>query len=263
MSGDHTFAICAYKQSPYLRECIESVLNQSRGGSDVYIATSTPSEWLDNLAAAYGLPVYVNTGEHGIGQDWNFAVSKAATPYVTVAHQDDIYCQDYAETAVEMLCRADDSLIFFCDYGELRSGVRVDDNRILRVKRRLLRKLRDGAHANDIKVRRRMLSLGSAICCPSVTLNMRTCPTPPYQTAMKCSLDWDTWEHLSRMRGGFYYSSRILMYHRIHQESATTELIGDSTRGTEDLEMLRRFWPGPIARLIEHFYSESEESNGE
>lgn len=262
LSNDHTFAICAYKQSPYLAECIESVLNQTRGDSEVYIATSTPSDWLDGVARTYGLPVFVNKGERGIGQDWNFAVSQAHTPYVTVTHQDDIYCPGYAEAAVEMLSRAEDSLIFFCDYGELRDGVHVDENRILKVKRRLLKNLRDGAHANDIKVRRRMLSLGSAICCPSVTLNMRNCPTPPYQMAMKCSLDWDTWEHLSRLRGGFYYSSKILMYHRIHRESATTELIGDSTRHSEDLEMLRRFWPEPVARLIERFYSESEKSNG-
>jgi len=26
---DHTFAICAYKESPYLRECIESLKKQT------------------------------------------------------------------------------------------------------------------------------------------------------------------------------------------------------------------------------------------
>ena len=68
----HAFAICAYGQSPYLRECIESVLNQQDGDdhpvkSEVFIATATPSAWLDGIAADYGLAVVVNDGEH---EDW-------------------------------------------------------------------------------------------------------------------------------------------------------------------------------------------------
>ena len=102
----HTFAICAYGKSEYLTECIESVLNQEGVRSEVYIATSTPSDWLSDIANRYGLPVYVNDGEHGIGQDWNFAYSKATGDYVTIAHQDDVYCPGYAAEALRAFQRA-------------------------------------------------------------------------------------------------------------------------------------------------------------
>ena len=39
--NDHTFAICAYKESPYLEECIKSLKNQTIK-SNILIATSTP-----------------------------------------------------------------------------------------------------------------------------------------------------------------------------------------------------------------------------
>ena len=49
---NHTFAICAYKESPYLEECIESLINQTVK-SNILIATATPSQYIDDIAAKY------------------------------------------------------------------------------------------------------------------------------------------------------------------------------------------------------------------
>ena len=43
--NDHTFAICAYKESPYLEECIKSLKNQTIK-SNILIATSTPTDYI-------------------------------------------------------------------------------------------------------------------------------------------------------------------------------------------------------------------------
>ena len=64
----HTFAICAYKESPYLEECIESLKRQTIP-SDIIVVTSTPSEYIQNIAEKYKLPYYINKGEKGITQD--------------------------------------------------------------------------------------------------------------------------------------------------------------------------------------------------
>ncbi|SEH38673.1 MULTISPECIES: glycosyltransferase family 2 protein [Atopobiaceae] len=257
----HTFAICAYGKSEYLTECIESVLNQEGVRSEVYIATSTPSDWLSDIANRYGLPVYVNDGEHGIGQDWNFAYSKATGDYVTIAHQDDVYCPGYAAEALRAVDESHAPVIFFSNYGELRNGIRVDDDRLLSVKRFLLRPLENRCNASSARAKRRAMAYGSAICCPAVTLCRKNVPNPPFKTSMRCDLDWDTWETLSRIPGDFLYSKKILMYHRIHEESTTTKLIENNVRGSEDLEMLSRFWPTPVARAINHFYSIGMNSN--
>ena len=67
--NDHTFAICAYKESPYLEECILSLKNQTVK-SNIIMATSTPNEWIQGLAEKYEIPLYINTGEGGIAQDF-------------------------------------------------------------------------------------------------------------------------------------------------------------------------------------------------
>jgi hypothetical protein len=57
------------------------------------------------------------------------------------------------------------------------------------------------------------------------------------------------------------YDKHILMHHRIHEASTTSSLIRDHTRTQEDLMMLERFWPRPIARLINLLYSRGQASN--
>ena len=50
----HTFVVLAYKESSYLEECIKSVLNQ-KYPSKVVIATSTPNQYIENIADKYSL----------------------------------------------------------------------------------------------------------------------------------------------------------------------------------------------------------------
>ena len=64
----HTFAICAYKESPYLESCVSSLINQSEP-SDIIICTSTPNELIDSISKKYGLDVYIRNGESSLKDD--------------------------------------------------------------------------------------------------------------------------------------------------------------------------------------------------
>jgi len=125
----------------------------------------------------------------------------------------------------------------------------------------MLTPLKGTALRNSRVVRRRILSMGSAICCPSVTYVKEKTGETIFSTEMKVSLDWDQWEKQSRKKGAFVYSPKILMLHRVHEESETTRLIEDHTRTKEDLEMFRRFWPEGIAGWLAGKYQKSEDSN--
>ena len=262
MNSRHTFVVCAYGESPYLDECVNSLVRQSCRSS-VLIATSTPNELIRSVARKYELDLHVQEGNSGISADWNYALSCAKTPLVTIAHQDDIYLPQYSERVLQVASRIDGLIIYFTNYGEIRDdGCVEDENTILKVKRCMLEPMKDGRCARSKFVRRRILSFGSAICCPSVTFNIENVEQPIFQQNMKCDLDWEAWERLSRCSGSFYYDSRLLMRHRIHRESETTHLIGDNTRSREDLAMLKKFWPSPIAHIINRAYSKSQKSNG-
>ena len=256
----HTFAICAYKESEYLEECIVALINQTVK-TNIILATSTPNEFIDGLCKKYDIPMYINEGESGITQDWNFAYSKTTTDYVTIAHQDDVYAMEYVENLEKCIKAAKKPIIFFTDYFEVRNGKKVYDNTLLKTKELLLRPLRVRAFHNSRFIRRRILSLGCAICCPAVTFVRANCPEVIFSHGFRSAEDWEAWEKLSRLKGAFVYCHKPLMGHRIHEDSETSKIIGDSARQSENYIMFKKFWPAPIAKLINSFYKKSEDSN--
>lgn len=256
----HTFAICAYKESDYLEDCIQSVCNQSVK-SKVIIVTSTPNQLIDTLAKKYQIPLYINTGKSGIANDWNFAYNKATTPYVTIAHQDDMYEYEYAKTVVQKLEKKEKALICFTNYAEIRNDKKVTDNKLLKIKRLMLLPMRIPGIKNWRFVIRRILSLGNPICCPSVTYVKKNLPNPVFKPGYLSNIDWQAWERMTRIKGTMIYTKQILTYHRIHEDSTTSEIIRDNQRIKEDYEMFCKFWPRFVAKRICHYYAKSEDSN--
>lgn len=257
---DHTYVICAYQQSEYLEDCILSLKRQNVSGN-IIMVTSTPSDFIRDTAGKHGIPLYINEGESGIAGDWNFGLSKVSTGIATIAHQDDIYEPWYTENVLEYVNRSKRPLLFFSDYGELRNSRKEDNNRLLKVKRIMLSPLRIKGAASSIFIRRRVLSFGSPISCPTVSYCLDNLPQPIFSSQYRSDLDWQAWEKISRLKGDFVYCNRICMYHRIHRESTTTEVLQDNERYREDLEMFMRFWPKPVAHVLEFFYKNSEKSN--
>lgn len=258
--SNHTYAICAYKESVFLEECILSVLNQTVK-SNVILATSTPNNSIKALSEKYNIPLYINDGVKGIGGDWNFAYSKADTPLVTIAHQDDIYEPAYTEEMLEYVNKAKEPIIYFSGYGELRDGEKVYNNTLLKVKKLMLSPLNIKGFWRSKFIRRRILSLGCPICCPAVTFVKERVGETPFTNDFGSNIDWQQWEIQSRKKGSFVYNKKPLMCHRIHEESTTSEIIGDNRRSKEDYDMFCKFWGKGIAKIISKAYSKSEKSN--
>ena len=255
---DHTWLICAYKESPYLEECIQSLLNQSVR-STIRIVTSTACEYISGLAEKYDLEVFVNRGKAGIDGDWNYALDIGETELLTIAHQDDLYEPEYTKELLRRMNRSKDPILYFTDYGEIRNGAKVTSNQLLRTKRLLLLSMR--AFPEWIFARRLSLAFGDAICCPSITYRKWIMKNHRFEDHFRSDLDWEMEEKLSKLKGSFVYNPAILMYHRIHEESTTTEIIGDHRRNAEDYEMMKKFWPDRIARRLSRMYAASEKSN--
>ena len=95
-----------------MEECIKSLKNQSIESEIIYYNIQLLTVILTRTAEKYGIPVYVNTGEAGIVQDWNFAYKKAQTEFVTITHQDDVYFEKYAEHVVREFEKSSKPLIF-------------------------------------------------------------------------------------------------------------------------------------------------------
>ena len=255
---NHTFAVCAYKESPYLEDCIQSLMKQSVQ-TNVIICTSTPCEYIVKIAQKYHLPYYVKEGASDICDDWNFAVSCAQTDLVTVAHQDDVYHEEYVEYLMKY-SRDKELLLFITDYLPLKNGQagKRDINSILRRVLRTPLKWKWVAHSP--KLRQMTLAFGNSICCPSVTYQKKNTSEPVFTSKFKFCIDWDTFLKFARKQGHWAYVDKPLVYYRIHSGATTKEFIVDHKRVQEDMEMFSKFWPGPIVKFIMVFYKKAYET---
>lgn len=223
--------------------------------------TSTPNKFISDMADKYEIPLYINEGQGGIVQDWNFGYHHADTAYITIAHQDDEYFPKYTEEMLELVEQDKKALIYFTDYAEIRNGVKVTENQLLRIKRLLLSPLKLKCLQKSRFVRRRVLSMGCPICCPSVTFVRENLPETIFKVGFRSDEDWEAWEMLSRRKGSFIYNKHILMGHRIHEESETSLILQDNERVKEDYIMFCKFWPKWIAKILVKLYSKGEKSN--
>lgn len=258
----HTFVVLAYKESQYLEQCLKSVLNQEYL-SDVVIATSTPNAYIQGLADKYGLEVIVNPhAGKGIGYDFDFARTCIDSPLVTIAHQDDIYEHSYSRKVVDAYHQNPRALIIFSDYYEIKNNEKVYDNTNLKIKRILLKPLKFKNLRNTKFGKRSVLRFGNAICCPAVTFvsaNIQLASV--FKSDLTCNIDWEGWEKLSLEKGGFVFIPECLMGHLVYEGSTTTAIINSNIRTKEDLIILKKFWPKPIATAINAFYKNAEKSN--
>ena len=260
LGNSHTFVVSAYGASPFLEECVLSLISQTEK-SGVLITTSTPNNAIYNVASKYDVEVRVRNGKPNIADDWNYAISCCETDYVTIAHQDDVYAPEYSNAAVSMLNSVAKPLIYFSDYGEIREGSISTDSQLLRAKRRMMFPYRISSRSSCMDIKRLPISFGNPICCPSVTYAVRNLTQPLFRGGFRSNLDWDAWERFSRLDGSFVYDSHVRMYHRVHDGSETSACIADNARTVEDYDMLKRFWPEPIARTINGVYSGAQKLN--
>lgn len=257
---DHTFAICAYKESEYLEACIQSLCRQTVK-TKIIICTSTPNDHIHNMAEKYGVQLFVREGKSGLANDWNFAVSCIQTKLYTLCHQDDYYFEQYAETILKEANTSVRPIILYTGYAEDKHGKLERSNLNLKIKDIMNFPMRWKGNQKRKWMRRAILSFGNPICCPAVSFNKEKTEAVLFDPEFKNAVDWDMWERLSKKKGSFVYIPTTLMAHRVHENSTTTENIANNTRKKEDLILFRRFWPAPIAAVIAKIFSLSEKNN--
>ena len=250
MSKMHTFAICAYKESVFLEDCIKSIVNQNIK-TNILIATSTPNKHIESLAKKYDIPYYIRKGKSDIQDDWNFAYNQAKTELVTVAHQDDMYDSNYSKRLLENYDKK--ILMYNTNYIPFKNGKDSSDvnSRIKRILKFLTR-YKFFAGIKFFKVM--SLAFGNTINCPSVTYNKELLGDTVFTSTLKFSLDWDTFLKIARMKGISIYIPDKLVRYRIYDGATTKDFIVNNTRQAEDITMFNKIWPKWITKLIMKVY---------
>ncbi|MDO4277465.1 MAG: glycosyltransferase family 2 protein [Lachnoclostridium edouardi] len=252
----HTFAICAYGDSPYLEACMKSLVSQSVK-TNIILCTSTPSQYIEKLAAQYKIPVYVRQGESDIQDDWNFAYDKADSPLVTIAHQDDMYGKDYVKTLLKYYGKYPDMTLFTTDYVTVKERDLKGKKLVEWVKVILRLPLRNPKWNHFTWVKKAALMFGNSICCPACTYQKKILGDHLFQSEFRYTLDWDTLLSLAERKGRFICVERPLIYYRVHSGATTKKWIQNNKRSEEELAMFAKFWPKPAVQALEYFYKKA------
>lgn len=255
---DVTIVVCAYKECQYLENCIRSLKKQTVK-THIIISTSTPNEFIFQLAKKYQLEVHINP-EGGHVNDYNFALKQVKTKLGIMAHQDDLLQKQFVEKSLQALNRAKRPIIAFTNYKEIH-GEKLDkkDSAMVKIKRIMLLPLCNSYLRGSKFGKWIFQCLGDPITHPTVTYVLKEMPKECFRKEYQAAMDWDLWQRLSKQKGEFVYIKDIVFYHRIHKEQATAILVEEtSERGKEEYEIFCRFWPPFLVKLIMKFYSKAE-----
>lgn len=256
-NNNHTFVICAYKEVPYLEECVESLQKQELK-SEIIISTSTPNNYIKKVAKEYGVKLVINEGKGGHTEDFCFAYKQAKTKYVTLCHQDDIYLPEFSKKVVAKMEKCKNPLIAFTNYNELKNGELIKTNKVLKIKHLMNFPFRFKMVSGIKFIKKMVLAFGCPICAPTVTYNKELIKEPVIENDLKSNIDWITWIYFAGLKGNFVYVKDKLLNHRIHALSTTSLVIENQDKHKEDYMIFRKFWPDWIAKKILKIYEKSE-----
>lgn len=258
----HAFVVLAYKDSPYLEECVSSLKKQTVA-SDIYIATSTCSQFIKDIAIKYSLKLAINSDSRGIASDWSFAYNYCKNEYVTLAHQDDIYMPRYTEYCLKEAKKVNPKvkLMIFTGYKDIIGSKERKFAPHILIKSLLLFPFFIKRNISSQFVKKLVLSFGNPIPCPTVMYHKNEIGKFDFASNFVCNMDWDAWFRLAGRSGTFCYVNKQLLLHRIHDCSQTNLQIKNDVRRQEDKLMFDRLWLWPFSRFLAHAYSLSMKSN--
>lgn len=247
-----TCAVCAYKESPYVEDCIRSLLGQTVK-PHIFISTSTPNEFIKGLSTKYNLPLFINTGKGDMKDNWNFAYHQAATPYVTICHQDDFYEPTYVAQLLTHIQQnqKDDIILLHTRWKMLKNGQKQENKCSL--VHYVLNRLGQLFPTNRW-VRLHLLALGNCVKTPSMCYHKTHCPNPLFTNDYQFALDWQNTRELAARKGRFVYIKEPVFLYRVSDESLTSFFIKNDLRRKEDLQIFQSCWPRPVAWLIAQIY---------
>lgn len=234
-----TFAIPCRDAGPYLRPLLESLLAQSRQDFALLLVDDGSRDGSADVARAVAgerIAVHRNDPARGIGGNWNRCVELSRTPFVCLAHQDDVYEPGYLARLLDALAARPDAGMAHCRAGAIdAAGVRFASP---------AERYKDHFWAHtpgeDRALHYERLWRGNFICCPAVLYRAEALrAVGPFATDLRFALDWQYWFRMLCCGFGIVDVPEMLVHYRRHGEAASRGATADHSRFVEELTVLR------------------------
>lgn len=112
-----SICIPTYKQTEYLKKCLESILAQDFKDYELIISDDTPDDtieqFLKTILKDHSYSYTRNAPALGMPENWNSAIKKAEGKYIKIMHHDDFFTQqDSLRLMVEEIEKLQASFLF-------------------------------------------------------------------------------------------------------------------------------------------------------
>lgn len=228
----HTFVILAYKESDDLEECIKSILKQSVK-SNIVIVTSTPNDYIMEIASNYSLGVMINECESNKGNDYNYALNAIDSELVTIAHQDDLYNRNYTKEILKNYKKHPNATILFTDNYQIIGDEKIINNKKLRRERYHLYPLKYSFFQNKLFFKFRSVKKNNYICTSSITFVKKKINRDFFPIDLSYDNDWKALIKLAKDNSSFVFIDEKLVGYRIGEKEYNREKV------EEDEEILK------------------------
>ena len=106
--------IPTYNGEQYLKQTLDSVLNQTYKNIEIIITDDLSSDDTENIIKSYHderIKYFVNTQRSGLAGNWNESLKKSSGEFIKILCQDDLLMPDAVEKQVNALNSSDASCV--------------------------------------------------------------------------------------------------------------------------------------------------------
>jgi glycosyltransferase involved in cell wall biosynthesis len=235
-----TIAIPYYQGIDYLREAIDSVLAQTSDAWQLVIVDDRGPESAAVLAGDYADPrirFLENERNLGLAGNWNACVAAAATPWVTLLHNDDRLLPGYVEAVTQAIAAHPDVAIIFTDAEIIGPDGQPTRTLADRVKFALPRPGGDHELRGDEDLAG--LLRGNYIVCPTMCLHREAVGADPFRADTGFVTDWELTTRILLEGGSLFGIREPLLEYRRHGNAETSKLTADASRFVEEFDLMR------------------------
>lgn len=213
-----TVAICTYNRAGYLRESIESVLNQTFKDIDIIIYDNASTDDTEEVVRSFTdtrISYHRNQVNIGYNANWNQAISLCKTDYLVVFHDDDIMLPHMIEEELKLMNKYPDVAIV----GQMFCHIDIDQNG--NVTSQKTTSCDEKYYAKDELITSMLGGLGNFISCPSVMYRARLIKDNKLMFDEQCGAfsDWLLWMQINTILPVAGITRKPIMKYRIHQNN--------------------------------------------
>ena len=239
MSDRLTVVIPVHNGARYLPETIRSLQAQTLRDFRLLCIDDASEDASADIIRDCGAELVRNERRLGLAGTWNRAVTMAASEFVVIAHQDDVYDPAYAETMLGAMASLPRAFAVHCKVRTIDGQGRAIAHPAAVFKERFWQ--------NGERLEREptaelaMLQRGNYVVAPTVMLRRRALlQIGAFDERYEFVTDWDYW--IRGAAAGFTLGgvpSRLVAFRR-HEQTATRAHERTLRRYEEELDLLRR-----------------------